>query len=245
MDTERHEWNGSSESSRVHPGSAVVPTELDIDPDRVRESVDGVMGRRVSVFRETASTNDLVRDMALGGAPEGEVAVADRQSRGRGQFGRRWDSATGLGLWFSVLLRPTWGREFLERVTPLVAVAVAGGIAEATGLLPRIKPPNDVFVDGRKVAGILTEARTGRDTFAVVGIGVNVSHAVADFPLELQTTATSLALSLGRPVERERVLVAILRGLNQWYAADVPPGDELADTYAALSRRPGCDSLAS
>jgi BirA family biotin operon repressor/biotin-[acetyl-CoA-carboxylase] ligase len=146
-------------------------------------------------------------------------------------------------LWFSVLLRPAWGREFLERVTPLVAVAVAGGIAEATNLPARIKPPNDVFVDGRKVAGILTEARTGRETFAVVGIGVNVSHAVEDFPLELQTTATSLALAVGGPVERERVLVAILRELDRWYAAGEAPGEELADAYAALSRRPVCDSF--
>ncbi len=224
----------------MNPGGQ---TELDIDSDRVREAAGGVIGRRVSVFRETASTNDLVRDMALGGAAEGEVVVADRQSRGRGQFGRRWDSAGGLGLWFSVLLRPAWGREFLERVTPLVAVAVAGGISEATGLEMRIKPPNDVFVDGRKVAGILTEARTGRETFAVVGIGVNVSHRVEDFPLELQMTATSLELAVGGAVERERVLVAILQGLNRWYAAEQAPGGELADSYAALSRRPVCDSF--
>ncbi len=219
---------------------------VDLDPDRVREALGvGAIGRRVLVFRETASTNDLVREMAIGGAVEGAVVVADRQTRGRGQYGRRWDSLGGVGLWFSVLLRPAWGAEFLERVTPLAAVAVAGGVAEATGLTPRIKPPNDVFLSGRKVAGILTEARTGRESFAVLGIGVNVGHAVADFPIELRASATSLALAAGRVVEREAVLVAILRHLNRWYDSVVVPGEELAEAYAALSRRPDCGSFSA
>ncbi len=151
--------------------------EIDIDPDRVRDAIGG----RVTVYRETDSTNDLLQRLALDGAPEGEVIIADRQTRGRGQHGRKWDSRAGLGLWFSVLLRPSW-KVGLDRITPLVAVAAASGIATATGLRPRIKPPNDIFLDGRKVAGILTEARSGRETFAVVGIGVNVSHYGHRFP---------------------------------------------------------------
>ncbi len=213
-------------------------TELDVDPDRVREAVGG----RVTVYRETASTNDLVQRLALDGAPEGEVVVADRQTHGRGQHGRHWDSCAGLGLWFSILLRPEWDAG-LDRVTPLIAVAVASGISAATGLHPRIKPPNDIFLDGRKVAGILTEARSGRQTFAVVGIGVNVSHALTDFPPDLRGTATSLALALDAPVPRERVLIAILRELWGRYSPSKPPSEEIEETYAALSRRPDCGSF--
>lgn len=215
----------------------------DPDPDRVQEAVHpGRLGGRVTIYRETASTNDLLQRLALDGAPEGEVVVADRQTQGRGQHGRRWDSKGGLGLWFSVLLRPEWNAG-LDRITPLVAVAVASGIGTATGLIPRIKPPNDIFLDGRKVAGILTEARSGRQTFAVVGIGVNVSHALTDFPSELRATATSLALALDGPVDRERVLIAILRELNRLYSQSSPPSEEIDELYAALSRRPDCGSF--
>ncbi|MGC1479961.1 MAG: biotin--[acetyl-CoA-carboxylase] ligase [Chthoniobacterales bacterium] len=211
---------------------------FDIDPDRVRDAVGG----RVTIYRETASTNDLVRQLALSGAAEGEVVVADRQTNGRGQFGRRWDSAAGLGLWFSLLLRPAWASQ-LDLVTPLVAVAVATGIEKTTGICPRIKLPNDVLFDRRKVAGILTEARSGKETFAVVGIGVNVSHAATDFPIELQSTATSLELATGSTVDREALLISILGEIHGLYSRHATPTTEVLDLYAALSRRPDCGSF--
>lgn len=199
---------------------------------------------RVCVFRETASTNDVVRRAAEGGEPEGFVAFAETQTRGRGQFGRVWDSRPGLGLWFSLLLRPRWNAADFPQMTPLVAVAVARALYEAVGLKVRIKPPNDIHVGARKLAGILSEARAGRDAFVVVGIGLNVRHAVADFPLELQTSATSVALELGgRTPARETLAAAILDGLAQRYDAALPPDAALLAEYAALSSRGDCDTV--
>ncbi len=199
---------------------------------------------RVRVFRETASTNDLVRLAAEGGEPEGFVAFAETQTRGRGQFGRVWDSRPGLGLWFSLLLRPHWAAADYPQMTPLIAVAVVRALRSAEGIAGRIKPPNDIYVGGRKLAGILSEARAGRDAFVVVGIGVNVMHATGDFPLELQTSATSVARERrGGAPDRERLAAEILAGIAGVYDPARPPGEALLAEYAALSSRGDCDSV--
>ncbi len=202
-----------------------------------RDRIAPAGGRwRVTVFRETESTNDIVLRAAEGGEPEGLAVFAEAQTRGRGQFGRRWDSRPGLGLWFSVLLRPRWPVAQLAKVTPLIAVAVARALAEPTGLPIRIKAPNDIFCGGRKVAGILSEARTGRDVFVAVGIGINVNHAARDFPLELQTSATSLALETERTWDRDLLAAAVLAEMMKVYKPGVEPGGEILEVYAALSR---------
>jgi len=206
---------------------------------------EGAIGSRIVVFRETESTNDLVRTAAEGGEPEGFVAFAESQTKGRGQFGRRWSSAPGLGLWFSILLRPHWPPHLLPQVTPLIAVAVANALAAETRLGIRIKQPNDIFSGGRKLAGILSEARTGAEVFAVVGIGINVNHAAADFPLELQTSATSLALETGGPCHREQVASAVLTEISACYDPARPPGEEILRQYEALSRGQVYDTFPS
>jgi BirA family biotin operon repressor/biotin-[acetyl-CoA-carboxylase] ligase len=207
-----------------------------LDRDLIAADCGGRIGSRVAVFARTESTNDIVLRAAEGGEPEGFVAFAESQSKGRGQFGRRWDSAPGSGLWFSVLLRPRWSPALLAQVTPLVAVAVARALAGVSGLAIRIKQPNDILSGGRKVAGILSEARTGREVFVVVGIGINVNHARADFPLELQASATSLAMETGGLLERESVASAVLREMDRAYDPDGPAGEDVLCEYAALSR---------
>lgn len=199
---------------------------------------------RVSVFRETESTNDLARRAGEGSEPEGFAVFAETQTRGRGQFGRHWDSRAGLGLWFSLLLRPAWPTADFPQMTPLVAVAVARALADAAGIAVRIKPPNDIFHDGRKLAGILSEARPGRLPFVVVGIGINVHHARGDFPLELQTTATSVDLARGGgAVSREAIAGAVLGEVARLYRREAPPGPEVLAAYAALSRDGDCGSV--
>ncbi len=210
--------------------------------DRDRIAGDGGFWR-VSVFRETVSTNDLVMRAGEGGEGEGRAIFAETQTRGRGQFGRRWDSAPGLGLWGSVLLRPRWPVAEIARMTPLIAVAVARAIGACTGLAPRIKPPNDIFFSGRKVAGILSEARTGRDVFVAVGVGLNVNHERRDFPLEIQTSATSLAIETGRRWDRDDVAARLLREIARIYQPETPPGREVLDVYAELSRAADCGSV--
>ncbi|MDD5200644.1 MAG: biotin--[acetyl-CoA-carboxylase] ligase [Terrimicrobiaceae bacterium] len=198
---------------------------------------------RVTVFRETESTNDIVLRAAEGGEPEGFAVFAESQTRGRGQFGRRWDSSPGRGLWFSFLLRPRWPIAQLAQMTPLIAVAAARALAAHTNLAVRIKPPNDIHCSGRKLAGILSEARTGREAFVAVGIGINVNHSTRDFPLELQASATSLAIETGRSWEREAVATAMLSEVARVYDPGGAPGAEIREAYAALSHAPVCDNF--
>mgnify|MGYP001047237817 CR=1 FL=1 len=209
----------------------------DLDKDRIVEGWSPVrVGRRLIVLRETESTNDVVQRAALAGEPEGFVAFAETQTRGRGQYARRWESAAGLGLWFSCLLRPRWPLGRLPEMTPLVAVAVANAMKVHARSGIRIKPPNDIHCAGRKLAGILSEARTGNDVFVVVGIGININHAEQDFPAELRGTATSLAMETGAIQDRDRVAASVLQAIDSYYDPDVPPGLDVQKEYADLSR---------
>ncbi len=175
--------------------------------------------REILVFAETDSTNDRVADLGENGVAGGLVIFAERQNAGRGRFGRRWESAQHLGLWFSLLLRPTFSQEHWARLTTWAAVSIASAIERTVGVRAEIKWPNDIFVKGRKVAGVLIETGLDRagETFAVVGIGVNANHTPEDFPAELSATATSLRVATGRAIERPSLAAAILRELDKRY----------------------------
>jgi len=175
-----------------------------------------VIGRRIIVLESTGSTNDFLRQMLTPELPEGFVVFAEEQTAGRGQRGHRWASAPHLGLWFSILLRPRIPLHESSRLTNWAAQAVAATI-RSSGLTPVIKPPNDVYVDGRKVAGVLVETKAGRgqEFAAIAGIGVNVNQAPTDFPVALRERAGSLAMALGRKIERAPFALAVLRELER------------------------------
>jgi len=175
------------------------------------------IGNEIVVVEETASTNDLVWEAAQRGAAAGFVVFAERQTKGRGQYGRRWESAPYQGLWFSVLLRPAMTLRESPRLTSLLAGVVSATIAEKTGCAPTIKPPNDIYISGRKVAGVLVEGRTAGDGsyVAVAGIGINVNQAIDDFPDELRGTAGSLAMVAERRIDRSKLAIGLLRTLDQ------------------------------
>jgi BirA family biotin operon repressor/biotin-[acetyl-CoA-carboxylase] ligase len=143
------------------------------------------------------------------------VVFAERQTKGRGQYGRGWESAPYLGLWFSVLLRPALTLRESPQLTLLLAQEVAATIQEETGCGPTIKPPNDIYIRARKVAGILVEGRTASDgTYqAVAGIGINVNQTIEDFPEPLRATAGSLAMATGSKFARATLAIALLRRL--------------------------------
>lgn len=209
-----------------------------LDPDVLQEGAGpGVIGRRIQVYRETASTNDLLLKLGEAGEPEGLVVFAERQTAGRGRFQRPWHSADGLGLWFSILLRPDLAPERITALTPLAAVAVTEGLGEvaASGSL-RIKPPNDVYGAHGKVAGILIEVRTGVRPFAVLGVGININHQRLDFPKELRPTASSLAMEADDFQDRTAVACAVLRQLNR-HLPELGDGQPaFLERYEALSR---------
>ena len=193
------------------PRDRLIATEL-------RAGLAGCrIGNEIVVVEETASTNDLVWEAAERGAAAGFVAFAERQTKGRGQYGRSWESAPYQGLWFSVLLRPAMTLRESQRLTSLLAEVVATTIAAEIGYTPTIKPPNDIYIAGRKVAGVLVEGRTGSDGsyLAAAGIGINVNQTIDDFPEELRASAGSLAMVAGRSIDRGRLAIALLRRLGE------------------------------
>jgi BirA family biotin operon repressor/biotin-[acetyl-CoA-carboxylase] ligase len=167
------------------------------------------LGRPRLHLRETTSTNDRARALAAAGAPHGTLVTAASQTAGRGRQGRTWSAPPGRALLMSVVLRDP------GRMLPLAA-AVA--VAETAGPEAAIKWPNDVLLDGRKVAGILAEARP-QDGWAVLGIGLNVAVRPADLPEELRATAATLGLE---PRDVEGVLQRLLGALERALALDTP-----------------------
>ena len=190
--------------------------------DELRATLgEGQMGNQLVVVEETGSTNDLAWEAEARGAPEGFVVFAERQTAGRGRYGRRWESAPYQGLWFSILLRPPVTLNESPRLTSLLAGVAAATIIGETGCAVSIKMPNDIYVTGRKIAGVLVEGRTASDGsyVAVAGLGVNVNQTLEDFPEELRATAGSLRMATGRQIQRSPLATALLRKLETDYHA--------------------------
>jgi BirA family biotin operon repressor/biotin-[acetyl-CoA-carboxylase] ligase len=192
--------------------------------DQLKTEVpDAVIGREIIVLQETSSTNDAISRIAstdsLPSVPEGLVVFAEHQTDGRGQRGNRWESTAGKGLWFSILLRPDIQLSDSGRLTIWAMEATSDVIRTTLGLEPAVKLPNDIQLYGRKVAGVLVEMRAQDKAphLAVVGIGINVNQGADDFPADLQDRAISLAMALGRQVDRQNLAVALLRNLDLTY----------------------------
>jgi len=190
-----------------------------LDRDVLREALTGKpLGSMLVHLEETASTSDVAWAKARAGAPEGLVVAAERQDAGRGRTGNVWHSAEGLGLWFSVLLRPPADPEKMGRLTCAAGVAVADALRETAGLEPGLKWPNDVLVADRKIAGILTETKSHfpDPRPVILGIGINVLHREDDFPPELAGVATSVRMEEGA-ADRTGLLIGVLDRLAAWY----------------------------
>lgn len=178
------------------------------------------IGHHVVVLDATTSTNDAIAAMASA-HEEGLVVFAEQQTAGRGQYGRRWESAQGKGLWLSVLLRPQISVSDSGELTDFLARTIARTIEQELFLAPILKPPNDIYLEQRKVAGVLVEMRVEADGnyCAIAGLGINVNQQLADFSAELRESASSLALASGRNIDRTEFAIALLRNLNSAYAA--------------------------
>ena len=178
-----------------------------------------VIGREIIVLEQTGSTNDAILRIATSNSKEGVVLFAEHQTEGRGQRGNRWESAAGKGLWFSILLQPRIDINNSPRLTTWAAEAISDLIQNEFSLKATIKLPNDVEIDGRKVAGVLVEMRAQDKAphLAIAGIGINVNQSLEDFPRELQIRAISLAMALDRQVNRQKFAIALLRNLDRSY----------------------------
>jgi len=189
----------------------------------------------IQVLEETSSTNDYALRCGEQGHPGGLVVFAERQTQGRGRHGRHWDSQPGQGLWFSILLRPATPLSQWTRYASIAALVVARGIEKSlhAPATAGIKWPNDIYLDGKKAAGILLESRLAEAAgFLVIGIGINVNQTT--FPDDLTGIATSLRMVSGSSHHRPAVAMAVLTELDKILAA-VDFG--FAEIVAACSRR--------
>lgn len=175
------------------------------------------IGETVHHLRSCSSTNDVAKELAEKGAEEGLVVTADAQTRGRGTRGRSWHSPSGLGLYASVILRPR--QSDISLLSVAAGISVADAIQKTTGLEVELKWPNDIIWSRRKLGGVLCESAFRGDaiSYAVLGIGVNLSQKKADFPPSLRSSAVSLRMILKRNVEGPLLLENLWQALGQWY----------------------------
>jgi BirA family transcriptional regulator, biotin operon repressor / biotin---[acetyl-CoA-carboxylase] ligase len=178
----------------------------DLSAELVLPLLSGRLGKPYRFVPECGSTQRELPD----DAPEGAAVAADHQTEGRGRLGRTWIDTPGRGLLVSVVLRPP--RPLAD--WPELSVVAGEAVAAAVPLAATVSHPNDVVVEGRKMAGILPEARDGR---VVLGIGVNVNQRAEELPPDTAKPATSLYLELGREIERAPLLAAILAELERRY----------------------------
>jgi BirA family biotin operon repressor/biotin-[acetyl-CoA-carboxylase] ligase len=194
-------------------------TMEELTPESVgRDLGTRFMGQQVVCYESITSTNDAAKQLAVEGALDGTVVIAEEQTAGRGRHGRRWLAPAGSSLLVSCILRPSLSPEELPLLLMASALAVAQAIEESTGLLVNLKWPNDILLRNRTAGGILIETGlSGEDVdYAVIGIGLNVNAAMTTIP-ELATTATSISAELGESASRLKILRALLRCMETEY----------------------------
>ncbi|HEU5477727.1 MAG TPA: biotin--[acetyl-CoA-carboxylase] ligase [Gaiellaceae bacterium] len=182
----------------------------DLSPGSVEPLLQGRLGRPYRFVEECASTQRLLD----GDETEGATVATDHQTHGRGRLGRTWEAPPGRALLFSVLLRPSPPMALWPELSLVAGDAVAAALRVAAGVASELSHPNDVLVEGRKVAGILPEATVGR---VVLGIGVNVNQTAEELPLDTPKPPVSLRVATGREWTRAPLLAAILLGLERGY----------------------------
>ncbi|MCD6460575.1 biotin--[acetyl-CoA-carboxylase] ligase [bacterium] len=204
-----------------------------------------VIGKKIIHFMSTGSTNIDAMNLALKGEKEGTVIIAQTQTAGKGRFNRQWESIPDKSLAFSIILKP-YGKSPRQayQFTVMAAVSIIEAVCEFTGLKPKIKWPNDIYLNNKKIAGILTELNADTDliNFIILGIGINVNQSKKDFSENL-SNASSIACVLNKPIDRLAFLKLLLfyldkryNGLiqnkfhnlyNEWQNFSYPPGTKI------------------
>lgn len=175
-------------------------------------------GQELFCFDEIDSTNTKAKELAEQGYPSGTLVVADRQIAGRGRRGRSWDSPAGIGIFMTLLLKPDINPNNASMLTLVTALATAQAISDVTDAEAKIKWPNDIVINGKKVCGILTEMSAQFDyiNHIVIGIGINVHNE--SFPEEIRETASSLLLESGKRIHRANLIARFLERFEAGYA---------------------------
>jgi BirA family biotin operon repressor/biotin-[acetyl-CoA-carboxylase] ligase len=187
------------------------------------------IGKKIHYFQTLDSTNTQAYQLALNGAGEGEVVIAESQEKGRGRLGRQWFSPPFLNLYLSVILRPNLSPHQASLITLMAAVATADAIQKFSGLLPLIKWPNDILLRDRKVAGLLNEIHSEMDQihFVILGMGINLNMDEKMFSKEIASVATSLKIEMGQTISRKAFLQSLLQELENWYTIFMKQGSTM------------------
>ena len=177
------------------------------------------VGKNIHFEESVDSTQNIAQKLALDGAKEGTLVLAEEQLGGRGRLERIWHSPKYKGIWMSLILRPNIPMMKAPQLTLLTAVAVVQGIQEVTGVQADIKWPNDLLINGKKLTGILTEVQADSDRIhsLIIGIGINVNQQLEDYPDELQDIATSLYIETKNSWDRSNIIQEIMRHMEKLY----------------------------
>ena len=226
------------------PGTSteeIQPRPL-IEPEIRRGLSTRLFGRTLHIYEQLESTNTTALALAEQGLPEGTVVIALSQTKGRGRKGRAWISPPDQNLYLSIILRPQEPANRFGLWTLAAAIAVAHAIHQFTSLPARLKWPNDVMINKRKVAGLLLESAIHGERFkyVVMGIGVNVNLRREDLPEGVRNSATSMAEELGRETDRVGFLQSLLKNLeDQYNVFQTGPRKKILETYCSLSETIG------
>lgn len=177
-----------------------------------------VLGRNIYYFPEIHSTNDVAKTLLAQNVPSGTLVVAEQQESGRGRLKRGWFSPLG-GIWFSLILQPSFSPAEAPKITLSTAVCITETIRDFLGLKAKVRWPNDVLIEGKKVAGILVEmtSQLERIEYLVVGVGINANLSWRVFSPSLRSTAVSLSEAKGEPIDRTFFLKLLLKNLEEEY----------------------------
>ncbi|HWJ80457.1 MAG TPA: biotin--[acetyl-CoA-carboxylase] ligase [Niallia sp.] len=201
-------------------GYRIIGVPEKIVSDRILFGLNtSFVGKKIHFEESVQSTQTIAQKLALDGAQEGTLVIAEEQLGGRGRFERNWYSPKYKGIWMSLILRPNISMIKAPQLTLLTAVAVVQGIQEVTGVQTDIKWPNDLLINGKKVTGILTELQADSDRIhsLIIGIGININQQLEDYPRELQDIATSLYIETKTSWDRSTIIQAIMEQLEKLY----------------------------
>jgi BirA family biotin operon repressor/biotin-[acetyl-CoA-carboxylase] ligase len=214
------DWEYKLRINRTKGVKFVAPPDLLTAAEILHSLKTRQLGHVVHAYRSVKSTNDLAAKLAEDGTPGGVIVTAEEQTKGRGRLGRDWFSPPKTGIYVSIILRPAFPPEDAPGLSVMTAVALADTLAKWRPGLVQIKWPNDLWINGRKAAGILTElsAERNRINHVIVGVGINVNHRAGDFPPELRASATSLRRELHRKADRLDILRLFLLYFEKEYA---------------------------
>ncbi len=206
-----------------------------LDPDKIKANLNtNRIGRKIQVYNCTSSTNDIALRYAKDKCNDGLAIFAEEQTAGRGRAGNKWHSKRSDSILCSILL--TANKLDTELLSLTCAVAVADAIGKPTGSQAKIKWPNDIIINGKKVAGMLLETTSGKNrNVCIVGIGINCHQQENDFPAELQQTATSIDLESHSVIDRTHLAKRLLYSIDHWLEAALHNKQEVIDQWHNLS----------